>query len=132
MRTGSPSLHAPDTPERRPREVAPVILRSELPDEVVEAIAERAAEIVLARLGNGRAREPEFLTATEAAELLRCSRQRIYDLCSDGRLTRHKEGSRVLLARAEIVALLRPSRPRPGALAGPSRPRSRSGNAVPR
>jgi excisionase family DNA binding protein len=109
-----------------------VILRTELPDEVVEAIAERAAEIVLSRLADGRAREPEFLTVTEAAELLRCSRQRIYDLCSDGRLTRFKEGSRVLLARAEIVALLRPSRPRLGAPARPRVPQARSENGVPR
>jgi excisionase family DNA binding protein len=40
--------------------------------------------------------------ADEAAEYLRCDRQRIYDLVSSRRLTKLKDGSRVLLFRAEL------------------------------
>ncbi len=46
-----------------------------------------------------------YLTATEAAALLRCCRRRVYELCSDGRLTRHGEGRRLLVARAEVERL---------------------------
>lgn len=47
-----------------------------------------------------------YMTVVEAAEYLRAKPQRIYDLLSAGRLTRHKDGRRVLIAREEIDALL--------------------------
>jgi excisionase family DNA binding protein len=72
----------------------------EFPEELVEEIVER----VLERLPTAS----EFLTPTEAAELLRAKPQRVYDLLSSGRLTRHKDGSRVLVSRAELVAHLLP------------------------
>jgi excisionase family DNA binding protein len=50
------------------------------------------------------ARSP-YMTAPEAAQYLRCKRQRIDDLLSAGRLTRYKEGRRTLVARAEVEAL---------------------------
>lgn len=81
----------------------------ELPDDVVERIAERAAEFVLERLeSQPTATGSEFLTVAEAAELLRCKPQRVYDLLSDGRLERFKDGSRVLVRRADCVAHLLP------------------------
>jgi hypothetical protein len=48
-----------------------------LPPEVVEAIAERAAELVLARLADQRETESEspYMTIPEAAEYARTSRQ---------------------------------------------------------
>jgi excisionase family DNA binding protein len=46
------------------------------------------------------------LTCAEAAELLRCKRQRIDDLLSAGRLSRFKEGGRTLVSRAEVEALV--------------------------
>jgi hypothetical protein len=74
----------------------------ELPDEVVEAIARRAAEIMAERL---RAEpEPEFLTPAEAAAFIRAKTQRIYDLFSDGRLTRFGSDHARLVSRAELVA----------------------------
>ena len=79
-----------------------------LPADAVEAIAERAAELVLARLAE---RESPYLSVDEAAGYLRCARQRIYDLCSAGRLTRFKDGSRVLVARAELDSLVAPELP---------------------
>lgn len=50
-----------------------------------------------------------YLTVPEAAELLRCKRPRVDDLLSQGKLTRVKEGSRTLIARAELEAYLRGS-----------------------
>jgi excisionase family DNA binding protein len=76
----------------------------ELPDDVANAIAERAAALVLERLTPTAA--SEYLNVDDAAELLRCERQRIYDLCSSGRLRRYKDGARVLVSRAEIEAYL--------------------------
>ena len=75
----------------------------ELSEREIAAIAERVAAILAAETGSDR-REgvPRFLTAAEAAEYLRCSRQRIYDLCSAGALSRFRDGSRVLISRAEV------------------------------
>jgi excisionase family DNA binding protein len=44
----------------------------------------------------------EFLTVGEAAEYLRCNPQRIYDLTSSRRIPKTKEGTRVLIARADL------------------------------
>lgn len=78
-----------------------------LDERAVEAIAERAAEIVLARLAAERpAGASEYLTVPEAAELLRAKRQRVDDLLSMGRLTRFKDGARTLVSRAELEAYL--------------------------
>jgi hypothetical protein len=41
------------------------------------------------------------------ADHRRCSRQRVYDLLSQGWLTRLEDGSRVLVARVEVDAYLR-------------------------
>jgi excisionase family DNA binding protein len=54
-----------------------------------------------------RAEASPYMTALEAADYLRCSRQRIYDLLSQRRLTRHKDGARTLISRAEIDAYVR-------------------------
>jgi excisionase family DNA binding protein len=79
----------------------------DLPPEALEAVAQRAATILDERsntvVGSS---ENRFLNVCEAAEYLRTSRQRIYDLLSSGRLRRYKDGSRVLVLRAEIDAYL--------------------------
>jgi len=49
----------------------------------------------------GRPPSP-FLTIPEAAELLRSKRQRVDDLLSQRRLTRHKDGRRTLVSREEV------------------------------
>jgi excisionase family DNA binding protein len=84
-------------------------LRIDLPDEVLDAIAARAAELVLERLDAQPSTQSELLSVQEAADFLRCSRQRVYDLLSSGRLERFKDGSRVLVRRADLVAHLLPS-----------------------
>jgi excisionase family DNA binding protein len=77
-----------------------------LPAEAVETIAARAAELVLEQLEAERSPASEFLSVYEAAALLRSSRQRVYDLCSSGRLRRYKDGARVLVERAELERYL--------------------------
>lgn len=81
--------------------------------EAREALEELVARVVDERLRAQGAdqREPELLTVVEAAERIRAKPQRIYDLLSDGRLTRHKDGSRVLVSRRELDAHVGNSRP---------------------
>jgi excisionase family DNA binding protein len=69
----------------------------------LDAIATRVAAILQAEDVETEARPPSpYLTIPEAADYLRCRRQRIDDLLSQRRLTRVKEGSRTLVLRAEI------------------------------
>jgi excisionase family DNA binding protein len=77
-------------------------LTLQLPADVVEAIAQRAAELVLERQSPVGESPSPFMTVAEAAEYLRCKRQRVDDLLSSGRLTRHKDGSRTLVSRREL------------------------------
>jgi excisionase family DNA binding protein len=104
-------------------------LHIDLPDELVERIAELAAAIVLERLEAQRPPASEYLTVLEAAELLRCRRQRVDNLLSAGRLTRFKEGGRTLLLRAEVEGLVVAERE---AHRRPNPPRGRSGSGVQR
>jgi excisionase family DNA binding protein len=78
-----------------------------LTEEQLDALANRVAEIVLVRAPAPSAPASPFLSVSEASELLRASRQRVYDLLSAGRLTRHKDGSRVLILREEVDRYLR-------------------------
>jgi excisionase family DNA binding protein len=84
-----------------------------VPEALVERIVERAVDKVLAilnRSADASASSP-YLTVNEAAAYFRCKPQRVYDLLSAGRLTRHKDGRRVLIARAELGSYLAGSRP---------------------
>ena len=74
----------------------------EFPPDLIEAIAYRAAELL-------REREPEpldYMRPQEAADYMRCSTQRIYDLTSAGRLRVCKDGSRNLYRRVDLDAYL--------------------------
>jgi excisionase family DNA binding protein len=62
---------------------------------------------VLEQLQASAAPVSPFMSIPEAAEYLRCRRQRVDDLLSMGRLSRVKEGSRTLVRRSEVEALLR-------------------------
>lgn len=69
--------------------------------EMVEQIAERAAEIVAERTcGDGET--DAWLTVAEAADYLRCSTGRVYQLVSARRIPFAKDGSRVLFRRSEL------------------------------
>ena len=67
-----------------------------------EALTEIARSVPLP---SAPVRSP-YMTIPEAADYLRCSRQRVDDLLSQGRLTRVKEGRRTLVSRAEIATYL--------------------------
>ena len=76
--------------------------------EEFEALERRVAELeqrLTTAAAIGPAPSP-YLTIPEAADYLRCSRQRVDDLLSQGRLTRHKDGRRTLVGRAEVESHL--------------------------
>jgi len=78
-------------------------VRVTLPAETVDALA----AVLARRLRAQAAPDPSpFLTVAEAAAYIRASRQRVYDLLSSRRLSRHKDGARVLISRAELEAYL--------------------------
>jgi excisionase family DNA binding protein len=79
----------------------------ELPATLVDALAERLLPLVVERLAavSAPTASGPYLTVPEAAEYLRCRRQRIDDLLSQRRLSRVKEGGRTLVLRAEVEAL---------------------------
>jgi excisionase family DNA binding protein len=91
-----------------------VSLHFEVPEEWLAAIAERVAEILLTRQAEGPGRRlvaalarrgegaGPYLSVREAADYMRCSSQRVYDLLSARRQTRHRDGRRVLLLRGEL------------------------------
>jgi excisionase family DNA binding protein len=88
----------------------PPQLLEQLVAAVADSLAPRLADELAPRIADElEHRAAPFVTVDEAAEYLRCDRQRIYDLCSSNRLSRHKDGSRVLINRQELEAHLKAS-----------------------
>lgn len=79
-----------------------------LPDELVDAIAERVALKLEERRPTTNADSPAspWLNVEEAAAYLRCERARIYNLVSQRRLPCSKDGTRTLLHREVLDAYL--------------------------
>jgi hypothetical protein len=77
-----------------------------LPDEALEAIAQRVADILEERQAHRPAPAKRWLTVADAADYASCKPQRIYDLRSSGRLTRCGDGRRGLVDRRELDALI--------------------------
>ena len=103
-----------------------------VPEDWIERIAERAVKRVLVQLDIGSPKPPSpYLTVDEAATYLRCKRQRVYDLLSARRLTRYKDGSRVLVARSELDDYLAASGSSRVAPTLPRHARSRIGRRLP-
>jgi hypothetical protein len=73
-----------------------------LPDDFLEQVAQRVAEILAPRFEPAPA--SPYMTIQEAAGYLRCNPQRIYDLRSAGVLTKHGR----LVSRAELDASVLP------------------------
>jgi excisionase family DNA binding protein len=73
----------------------------EVSDDTIDAIATAITEKLRASPWRAQT-ESDDLTVAEAAEYLRCSKQRIYDMTSARRLPYYKFGRRVLLRRADI------------------------------
>jgi excisionase family DNA binding protein len=72
------------------------------PPELIEAIAERTAELLAARLPES---SEGYLDVDGAAEYLSCKPHRIYDLCRQG-LPVYKDGSRSLFKGCDLDAWL--------------------------
>ena len=77
-----------------------------LSDEDVERIAQR----VVALSGDGHGSRDPWLDVDEAVEHLRATRQRVYDLCSSGRLKPAKDGRRLLFRRSWLDVYLEAGR----------------------
>jgi excisionase family DNA binding protein len=69
-------------------------------------IAEQVAALLFERVAEHVGARSPWLSVAEAAEYLRCSPKRIYDLTGQSRLPAHKDGSRLLLRRDELDAYL--------------------------
>jgi excisionase family DNA binding protein len=78
-----------------------VTLRLEISDELVEAAAERAAELVAEGL---EAKYEPWLDVKDAAAYIACPVSRIYALVSAGRIPHHRDGSRLLFRSKELDA----------------------------
>lgn len=70
----------------------------EFPPELVEVVAERAAELLASRVEAA----DHWMTTTEAANYLRCPLSRVYALTSASRIPFHRDGSRLLFRRSEL------------------------------
>ena len=77
-----------------------------LTEDSLDALVQRVASVVLDHMPKPNPVSP-YMTTAEAAAYLRCSRQRVHDLLSARKLTRHKEGGRTLLRRAEVEGFVR-------------------------
>jgi excisionase family DNA binding protein len=71
-----------------------------VPAELIELVADRAAELVAERLA-AAAPDP-WIGVAQAADHLACPRSRVYALVSAGRLPHAKDGSRLLFKRSEL------------------------------
>lgn len=82
--------------------------RIDLPDVVFEQLAQRVADILEERVAIGIpiATAGRWLTVDQAAEYIGARPQRVYDLRSSGRLTRHGDGARALVDRHELDRLV--------------------------
>jgi excisionase family DNA binding protein len=77
-----------------------------LPDDLVEAIAERAAELVLERLEHHRAGGgPRWLTLAQAGERLGCSPDAVRMRVQRGRLEHRRQGRRLYVSAASVDEL---------------------------
>ena len=60
--------------------------------------------------------EREYLTPTEAAELLRCGRTKIYEILASGSLVSYRVGRNRIIKRTDVIAWLLQQRCEPGDL----------------
>ncbi len=76
-------------------------------DLLLDELVDRVADSVVQRL-EAREMRPrtELLSVPEAAAVLRCKPQRIYDLRSAGRLPRTVEGGRAVVRRSDLDGLV--------------------------
>jgi excisionase family DNA binding protein len=94
---------------------SPPALAVHLSETLIAELADRVTERVLSRIGSRCASvaQFEYKSVKEVAQYLRANPRRVYDLLSAGRLTRYKDGSRVLFSQEEVETHLAGSSPRP-------------------
>ena len=71
------------------------------------ALVARVTELERRLAASALQSQGAYLTVLEAADVLRCKRQRVDDLLSQRRLSRFKDGSRTLISRVEVEEYLR-------------------------
>jgi excisionase family DNA binding protein len=79
-------------------------LKLDLPDEIVQEIACRAAAIVASERTESA---PAWLGVEQAAEYLACPRSRLYRLVHLDRIPHEHEGARLLFNREDLDAWIR-------------------------
>jgi excisionase family DNA binding protein len=84
-----------------------------VPGELIDAIAERVAEIVLERLSNGAPTAGRWMRSAEAAEYLGWSRSALYDRVSRRAMPHYKVDGILLFKRDELDAWLEQYREEP-------------------
>ena len=77
-------------------------------EALLDALRPIVAELVAEEIDRLHPAEPgsPYLTVEQAAAYIGAGRQRVYDLVSDGRLRRYRDGSRVLVRRDELDSYL--------------------------
>jgi excisionase family DNA binding protein len=83
-----------------------VDLRLTLTGDQLAVLAEQVADVLEGRQAGAAPAAARWLSIDEAADYIRASRQRIYDLRSSGRLSRTGDGGRAVVDRAELDRLL--------------------------
>lgn len=102
MSASPPQRHLAAVNSEQPRDsTEPLDVALAVPPALVEAVATRAAQLVLAQLATT---EDTWLDVEGAARHLACKPRRIYDLHSQRRIPAHKDGSRLLFRRSELDA----------------------------
>jgi excisionase family DNA binding protein len=76
-------------------------LTVDVSEEMIEAIAQRAAEIVLSASTDAEV-ATGYVDVAGAADFLACPTSRIYSLVSAKRIPHHRDGSRLLFDRQEL------------------------------
>jgi excisionase family DNA binding protein len=74
----------------------------ELPDDALDELAQRVAAILAPRFARSEGASKRWFTVPEAADYIGAQPQRIYDLRSNGTLSRTGDGARALVDRAEL------------------------------
>ncbi|HEY4895403.1 MAG TPA: helix-turn-helix domain-containing protein [Solirubrobacteraceae bacterium] len=80
----------------------------DLPPELVEMIAQRAAEIVAEQVGAAVQTSP-WLSTEQAADYIAAKPARVHDLVALGKLTPRRDGRRLLFKRGDLDAYLEAS-----------------------
>jgi excisionase family DNA binding protein len=76
-------------------------IRLDVPPEIIEAVARRAAEIVAAEQSSAVS---PWLSTEQAAEYIAAKPARVHDLVALGKLTPRRDGRRLLFKRSDLDA----------------------------